>query len=176
MEGLKTGRRNAYGSDITVSFILFEATRDGEKEYDMPGDADLSPHLQVDVSNAGIQASAHEQVINEAPRHTDGLSGNDSCKVHEERDEPTPEHSDGHKVAEVVDDAGKTEDVKVMQSGGSEQCSVYAYEGVAVIHEGLVSEGWDRETLLLITPWHEVGEEELMNHESGVYLPGIPIR
>ena len=86
----------------------------------MPGDADLSPHLQVDVSNAGIQASAHEKVIDKASRHAHGLSSNDSCKVHEERDGPTPEHGDGHKVAEVVDDAGKTEDVKVVQACGSE--------------------------------------------------------
>jgi len=176
VEGLKTGRRNAYRSNITVGFILFEATGDGEEEYDVPGNADLSPHLQVDVPNAGIQASTHEKVINEASRHTHGLSSNDSCKVHEERDKPTPEHSDSHEVAEVVDDTGQTENVEVVQAGGGEQRIVHAYEGITVVHEGLVSEGWDRETFLLVSPWHEVGKEELMNHESGVYLPGVPIR
>ena len=62
-----------------------------------------------------------------------------------------------------------------MQAGSREQGGIHAYKGVAVVHQGLVAEGRDRKTLLLIPPWHEVGEEELMNHESGVYLPGIPV-
>ena len=80
----------------------------------MPGDANLSPHLQVDISDAGIQASAHEKIVNETPRHTDGLSSNDGCKVHEKRDKPTPEHSDGHKVAEIVDDTGQAENIEIV--------------------------------------------------------------
>ena len=39
--------------------------------------------------------------------------------------------------------------------------------------QSLPAEGRDWEALLLTSPWHEVGEEELMNHESGVYLPGV---
>ena len=105
-ESLKTDHRNTYGSDVTVSLVLFEAAGDGEEEQDMPGDADLSPHLQVDFSDAGVQASTHKKVVNEVPGHAHRFSRNNGGKVHEECHKPTPEHSDGHKVAEVVDDAG----------------------------------------------------------------------
>jgi len=86
----------------------------------VPGDADLSPHLQVDVSNTGVQASTHENVVNKTSRHTNGFSGNEGGKVHEERNKPTPKHCDGHEVAKVVDDAGQAEDVEVVQAGGGE--------------------------------------------------------
>ena len=42
-----------------------------------------------------------------------------------------------------------------------------------LVHQSLVAEGRDWKALLLISPRHEMGEEELMNHESGVYLPGV---
>ena len=72
----------------------------------MPGDANIGPHLHVDFSDAGVQASAHENVIEEVSGHADGFSGNDRGKVREEWQRPTPKHGDGHEVAEVVDDAG----------------------------------------------------------------------
>ena len=112
--------RGAYGSDVSVSLVLLEAAGNGEEKHDVPRDADFSPHLQVDVSDTGVQASTHENVVNETSGHTNGLSGNDGGKVHEERDKPAPEHSDGHKVAEVVDDAGQAEDVEVVQAGSGE--------------------------------------------------------
>lgn len=86
----------------------------------MPWDADLGPHLQVDVSNAGVQASPHEEIVDEASGHTHGLSSNDGRKVHEERDKPAPEHGDGHKMAEVVDNTGQAENVEIVQASGGE--------------------------------------------------------
>ena len=52
----------------------------------------------------------------------------------------------------------------------------HAYKGVAVVTctSKTCSEGRNWKALLLISPWHEV-DEELMNHESGVYLPGVPV-
>lgn len=120
MEHHKTCCGNTHRGNIAVGFVLLEAARDGEEEHDVPWDADLSPHLQVDVSDAGVQASTHEKVINEVSRHAHRLSGNDGGKVHEERNRPTPKHSDGHKVAEVVDDAGQTEYFEVVQAGSGE--------------------------------------------------------
>lgn len=96
----------AYRSDIAVGLVLFEAAGYGKEEDDVPRDANLGPHLQVDVSDAGVQTSTHEKVVDEIPGHTHGFTGNDGGKVHEERNEPTPEHSDSHKVTKVVDDAG----------------------------------------------------------------------
>lgn len=86
----------------------------------MPGDTNLSPHLQIDVSDAGVQASTHEKVIDEVSGHTHRLSGDDGGIVHEERNKPTPEHSDGHEVTEVVNDAGQAENFEVVQAGGGE--------------------------------------------------------
>ena len=72
----------------------------------MPGDANLSPHLQIDVSDTRVQASTHEKVIDEVSGHSHWFAGNNGSEVYEERNKPTPEHGDSHKVAEVVDDAG----------------------------------------------------------------------
>ena len=99
---------------MAVRFVLLEAAGDGEEEHDVPRDADLGPHFQVDISDAGIQAGAHKKVINEAPGHTHRFSGDNGGKVHEVGHKPTPKHSNGHEVAEVVDDTGQAEDVEVV--------------------------------------------------------------
>ena len=63
-----------------------------------------------------------------------------------------------------------------MQAGSGEERGVHAYKSIAIVHQGLVAERRHWKPLLLVSPWHDVGQEELMDHESGVYLPGIPIR
>ena len=60
----------------------------------------------IDSSDARVQGSAHEKVVDEVSRHSHGFASNSGSEVYEERNEPTPENSDSRKVAEVVDDAG----------------------------------------------------------------------
>ena len=61
-----------------------------------------------------------------------------------------------------------------VESSDSNHCRVETWEGVAVVHEGLVSKGRNREALLLVTGNNE-GEEKLVEEETRVNFPSICI-
>ena len=73
-----------YRSHIAILLVLLAGTRDGHEKHDDPRDADLEPHLEVDGANAGIQACAHEDVVDEVARHTNLVSSRHSQEVHAE--------------------------------------------------------------------------------------------
>lgn len=77
-------------------------------------------------------------------------------------------------MAIVVNDLGESEDVEVVKEGGGNESRVKRCERVAVVVEGLVSEGWDRKTVLRVSRHHEC-EEELEEKVARVDFPSIGI-
>ena len=161
-------------SHVSILLILLACTRDGHEKHDDPRDADLEPHLEVDRANAGVQARAHKDVVDEATRHTDLVPGGDCDEVHEEGHTEADNHGDSHEVAEVVDDLGHAEDVVVVEGGSSDHGGVDAADGVALVHEGLVAEGGNGKAFLHET-WDNPGEGKLKGHEATVDLPRVRV-
>lgn len=161
-----------YRGDIAILLPLLARARDRHEEDDDPWNADLKPHLEVDRAEARVETRAHEDVVDEVPGHANLVPGRDGDGVHEERHAPAVYHGDGHEVSKVVDDLRQAEDVVVVQGGGGDHGDVDTADGVALVHEGLVVEGRNGETLLRVTG-HDPGEEELVDDEAGVDLPGV---
>lgn len=171
----KGGRTNmTYRSHIAILLVLLAGTRDGHEKHDDPRDADLEPHLEVDGANAGIQACAHEDVVDETSGHTNLVPCGDGDEVHEEGHTEANDHGDSHEVTEVVDDLGHAEDVVVVEAGGGDHGNVDAADGVALIHEGLVAEGGDGKAFLHETR-DDPSESELEDHETEVDPPRIGV-
>jgi hypothetical protein len=87
----------------------------------------------------------------------------------------TPDHSNSHNVAVVVDDFREAKYVKVVKDRGSDECEVGREERVTVILKGFVSGRWLRQALLHMT-WHDPRKEELEKNEAGIHLPCVEVR
>ena len=107
--------KETHRSDISILFILLAGTRDREEENNIPRDADLSPHLEVNTSNAGVKRCTHEDIVNEVARHPNLLPSCDCNEVHAEADRESIDMSNGHEVAVVVDDGGEPESMGEMK-------------------------------------------------------------
>ena len=62
-----------------------------------------------------------------------------------------------------------------METGSGDHSNVEARQSIAVVHEGLIAQGGDRETLLLVSRNNE-GDSELKEEKSGVDFPSVRIR
>ena len=62
-----------------------------------------------------------------------------------------------------------------METGSRNHGDVEARQSIAVVHECLIAQGRDRETLLLVSRNNE-GDSELEEEESGVDLPSVRVR
>ena len=75
----------------------------------------------------------------------------------------------------VVDDFREPENVVVVEHGSGGHRDIDGPEGIAVVHQRLVTKRRDRESFLLVA-WHDPSKEELVDDEASVNLPGIAIR
>lgn len=128
---------------------MLASTRNGQVEDDNPRNAYLSPHLQVDRTQARIEGGTHEDIVDGVAGHTNRGLRCHSVKVGKERNTKTVNHSYGHEVTIVVNDFSEAEDASPVENEGNNNGGIPALNSVAVIHEGLVSKGRDGETLLL---------------------------
>ena len=160
---------------IAVLLVLLACARDRHEEHDDPGDAHFEPHLEVDRADARVKTRAHEDVVDEVAGHANLVPSRDSKEVHAEGDAEAIDHSDRHEVPEVVDDLSHAEDARSVQDGSSDHSDVDAAVRVALVHEGLVAEGRDRQTFLHVARYHPC-EEELIDDEASVDLPRVRIR
>lgn len=74
----------------------------------------------------------------------------------------------------VVNDFCEPENVVVVEHGGSDHRDIDGPESIAVVHQCLVTKRRDRKSFLLVT-WHNPSQEELIDDETSVNLPGIGI-
>lgn len=164
-----------HGSDISKGIVLLASTRDSKVENDDPRNANLSPHLQVNGTKARVKSSTHEVIVNEISRHAHRGFRHDGVEVGKERNTEAIDHGNGHEVAIVVNDFGKTEDTIPMEDEGDDNSSVQTLNSVAVVHESLVTEGGNGETLLFETRKNP-GDEELEEEIARIHLPGVQVR
>lgn len=125
--------------DISILLILLTCSRDGKHEASYPWNPNLQPHFQVHRAHTRIQASTHEIIVEEIPRHSDLLVAGDCDDVGSKTDTKPVDHSDGHEMPIIVDDFGETESTSGMKDDGGDHGYVEASNGVAVIHEGFVA-------------------------------------
>ena len=78
-------------------------------------------------------------------------------------------------MAVVVYDFGEAEYVIVVKDCGGDEGEVDGVERVAVIHESLVSQRWDRQSFLHIA-WHDPCKKELVENEAGIHVPRVQVR
>ena len=103
-----------YRSDIAVRLVLLASTGDRQEENNDPWDADLSPHLEANRTDARVQRSAHEIIVKEIARHANGGPSHHCPQVGDQRDTEPVDHGDGHNVAIVVDDLSQSENTSVV--------------------------------------------------------------
>lgn len=103
-----------HGSNSTILFVLFARTRNRQEKYDYPRDANFSPHLQINRTNARVECGAHEYVIYEVSRHAHLFAAGDGPKVSAKGYREAPDHGDGHNVTIIVDDLREAEDVVIV--------------------------------------------------------------
>ncbi len=95
-------------------------------------------------------------------------------EVGKERNTEAIDHSNRHEVTIVVDDFSEAENTSPMEEEGDNNGGIPTLNGVAVVHEGLVSERRDGKTLLLESrenPSNEQLEEEI----ARVHFPRIKV-
>ena len=92
-----------YGSYIPIDFVLLARTRHCKEEVDEPGNADLSPHLQIDGGDPRVQRCTHEYVVYKVSRHANLFSTSNGPKIDTEANGETVDYGDSHKVAKVID-------------------------------------------------------------------------
>ena len=146
---------------------MLASTANGDQEKQDPRNTDFSPHLQVDAANPGVERSAHPEVVEEVAAHPHRGARVYSGDIGEPADEEAIEHGDGHDRAIVFDDYRQAEESGAVQDGRGNESGVKGCEGVAVVREGLVVEGWHGEALLLVTR-HEESEEELDDDQARI--------
>lgn len=129
-----------HGSHITVLFVLMAATRDGQKEDDDPGNANLRPHFQVNRTNTRVEAGTHEDIVYETPRHANLVSTRDGDKVDTKGHRKPIYDRHRHYMTIVIDDVSQAEDVKVMKDGSGDHGGVDRPESIAVVHKSFVAE------------------------------------
>lgn len=151
------------------------ATRDCQKEDNDPRNANLRPHLQVNRTNTGVQASTHEHVVDKIAGHANLVTSCDGKEIYPKGDCETVDHCNRHDMTIVADDFCEPENVVVVQQGSSDHRDVDGPESIAVVHQCLVTKRRDRQSFLLVTR-HDPSEEELIDDETGIDLPGIGIR
>ena len=103
-----------------------------------------------------------------------GGPGDDGIEVGEEGNSKAINHRNRHDSSVVVDERSKTENVEVVQEAHGEDVDIHADIRVAVVHEGLVAQGGDGETFLLVSGDDE-GDEELEEEEARVELPCVSV-
>lgn len=78
--------KRIYRCNISILFVLFACAGDGQKKDNDPRNADFSPHLQVDRSKTGVEASTHKIVVEKVSGHANLGTGEDSIKVGDKGD------------------------------------------------------------------------------------------
>lgn len=115
---------STYWSDITILFVLFACPRYSKEEDNVPWDTNFSPHLQVNVSDTGVQYCSHENIIYEVPRHTNLLSSSNSIKVHPKTDGKAIDVRNSHEVAIVVNDGSEAKGICEVEGSSGNHCDV----------------------------------------------------
>ena len=149
-----------YRCNTSILLVLLASTADSDQEKKDPRNTDFCPHLQVDAADPRVERSAHPVVVEEVAAHSHRGPSVHSDSVSEPADEEAIEHGDGHNRAKIFDDCGKAEESSVVQDSRGNEGRVKGSEGIAVVRESLVVEGWHGETLLLVAR-HDEREEEL---------------
>lgn len=172
--GAKSGHRGepheragTYRSNIPVLLVLLASTADSDQEKKNPRDTDFCPHLQVDAGDPRVERSAHPVVVEEVAAHPHRGSSAHSDGVGEPADEEAIEHGDSHNRAKIFNDCRKAEEPGVVQDSRGNESRVKGREGVAIVCEGLVVEGWHREAFLLVAG-HDEREEKLDDDQTRV--------
>lgn len=97
-------------SNVTTGLVLLESAGNRDVEQNRPWNTNFSPHLEVNDADAGVQGSSHEEIIHQVTRHTVigtlDMGGDENKSGQGE----TPDDSNSHNVAKVIDDVGKSED------------------------------------------------------------------
>lgn len=167
--------KTTHRSNISKGIILLTSTGNSEVENNDPRDANLSPHFQVNRAKARIECSTHKEVIDDIARHTDRSLCDNCMKVGKDGNAKPINHSDGHKVSIVVDNSSKVEDTSPVKDKRDDDCGVPTLKSIALVHQGFVTERWDRQTLLLKSRQNPCNEK-LKKEIAGVHFPGIKIR
>lgn len=51
------------GRDVAIDLVLLDRCRESNEEKHDPGDTHLGEHLQVELTNAGVEPNAKEEVV-----------------------------------------------------------------------------------------------------------------
>lgn len=121
--------------DIATGFVLFEEARKRNVEQNGPGNADLGPHLEINMADTRVQDSTHEVVIEEVARHAVLGAIDHAANVDEGGHGEAPDNGDGHNATEIVDNLGQTEDMSDVENSGDDQSQVPGGEAVAEVLE-----------------------------------------
>lgn len=113
VEVVGEGQEGSLWGDASVDLVLLEHDGKPQQEQNIPRQADLEEHLQVDDADSGVQWSTHEQVVDVVARHAVVVLGNKQ-RVHVKTNgegEPI-ENGARHDLREVVEDVVELEDAR----------------------------------------------------------------
>ena len=132
--------RETYWGNVAIRLVLLASARHGKEEDDEPRNADLGEHFEIHRPEARVQRGTHKYVINKIAGHPHLCTRGNGDEVHPEGYAEPVYHAHGHEVPVVVDDLRQTKDASGMQDCCRDHRDVETPEGVAFVHEGLVSE------------------------------------
>lgn len=102
-------------------FVLLDGAADRDHEEQDPRHADLCKHLEIDVSQARVQACTHEDVVDPDARHAHRLASvmeGTGKNVDEQSDGERGDDGRAHNLTKVVDQVVKLEHSSVVKGEG----------------------------------------------------------
>ena len=111
VEVVGEGQEECLWRDASVDFILLKHDRKPQQEQDVPWQADLEEHLQVDDADSRVQWRTHEHVVYMVARHAVVvLRHEDRVQVEADSEGETVDDGARHDLREMVEDVVELKD------------------------------------------------------------------
>lgn len=118
---------------VSVGLVLLKRGRERDVKENDPGHANLGPHLEIKLADAGVERSAHEDVVHEVTGHAVLSTRDDGNNVRDQGDSHTKDDGHGHDGTKVVNDVRKTEKTSVVKGKREGQGCVPRIEAIAEV-------------------------------------------
>lgn len=158
---------------VPVLFVLSHRSADAEEQENVPGQADLEEHLEIeDAEHARVELGAHKEVVDGRTRHAVLRAAEKGGKVRNESDQVAREDRNRQQRAELIDNGGGSVDARDMKDGNGGQSNVERDEAGAIVLELLTA--FVQEGLTIgVDTWGEKVQQHLEDEEDPVHGPRL---
>ena len=157
-----------------IDIVLLHGRTQTDKEQDLPGDANFTPHFEVNAKETRIQGRAHEEIVGMIAGHSMRRLGKEGDGIGDDGHNVGPDDRYHHNGPQVVDNVAQIPDTVVVQDEEQDQIDIPRGGAVAVVNKLLVVEAGDGQAFDQHTG-EESGRDGLPHREAEVHLGGVHV-